>query len=67
MLFYFNILVVQFLASQRKFIKMKKNNIAIFSFIFLPVLGLSMNEIILMIAVEKGENTFLFFIALSNP
>ena len=29
MLFYFNILVVQFLASQRKFIKMKKNNIAI--------------------------------------
>jgi len=29
LLFYFNILVVQFLASQRKFIKMKKNNIAI--------------------------------------
>ena len=49
------------------FTALEKNNIPVFSFIFLPVLGLSMNEIILMIAVEKGEKTFIFFIALSNP
>ena len=41
MLFYFNILVVQFLASQRKFIKMKKNNIAILASMVLASITLT--------------------------
>ncbi len=41
MLFYFNILVVQFLASQRKFIKMKKNNIAIIASMVLASITLT--------------------------
>ena len=62
MLFYFNILVVQFLASQRKFIKMKKNNIAIIASMVLASITLvSCSSSIALTKVDDSREVKLPF------
>jgi hypothetical protein len=62
LLFYFNILVVQFLASQRKFIKMKKNNIAIIASMVLASITLvSCSSSIALTKVDDSREVKLPF------
>ena len=62
MLFYFNILVVQFLASQLKFIKMKKNNIAIIASMVLASITLvSCSSSIALTKVDDSREVKLPF------
>ena len=62
MLFYFNILVVQFLASQHKFIKMKKNNIAIIASMVLASITLvSCSSSIALTKVDDSREVKLPF------
>jgi len=62
LLFYFNILVVQFLASQLKFIKMKKNNIAIIASMVLASITLvSCSSSIALTKVDDSREVKLPF------